>query len=42
MAIYAAAVLAAIGTMIALKMENRKADQGKELIPGRPDFRYTL
>ncbi|KAK0389962.1 hypothetical protein NLU13_3535 [Sarocladium strictum] len=42
MAIYGAAVVAAICTMLALKWQNKKADEGKFVCEGRPDFRYTI
>ncbi|KAM0329313.1 hypothetical protein ACHAQA_004618 [Verticillium albo-atrum] len=42
MAIYAAAVLAAICTMLALRWQNKKADEGKFLCEGREGFRYTM
>lgn len=42
MAINVAAVVAATVTMIALKVANKRADEGKTLCEGREGFRYTL
>jgi hypothetical protein len=41
-AIYSAAVVTAIGTMLALRWENKRADEGKTLCEGREGFRYTI
>ncbi|KAJ6441271.1 monooxygenase [Purpureocillium lavendulum] len=42
MAINIAAVVTAILTMVLLRVQNRRADQGRALCEGREGFRYTL
>ena len=42
MAINVAAVLTAIGTMLMLRIQNRRAEQGTYKCEGREGFRYTL
>ncbi|KAL7622399.1 hypothetical protein AAE478_007903 [Parahypoxylon ruwenzoriense] len=42
MAICVAAVVAACVSIVFLKWENKRADEGKKIIDGLPDFRYTI
>lgn len=42
MAINIAAVVTSVLTMIMLRFQNKRADEGKFLCEGREGFRYTL